>query len=109
MALKLEDIAGTAAGAAGHVPPPRRRLRAYSPPFALPGAVLVARRGMSSPSLTRPGATIPPSQAAARQATEDVAFGSALFFRPVPYKLALYRQRRPDVAIVGSSRAIQFV
>src|SRR5215470_17942880 len=109
MALKLEDIAGTAAGAPGSVARPRRRLLAYNLAFALTGAVLLALMGMSYSFLTRTGDTIPPSQAAARQATEDVAFGSALFFRPVPYKLALYRQRRPDVAIVGSSRAIQFV
>ena len=109
MALKLEDIAGTAASAPGIVARPRRRLLAYNLAFALTGAVLLALMGMSYLFLTRTGDTIPPSQAAARQASEDVPFGSALFFRPVPYKLALYRQRQPDVAIVGSSRAIQFV
>src|SRR5215475_14332890 len=84
MALKLEDIAGTAAGAPGTVARPRRRLLAYNLAFALTGAVLLALMGMSYSFLTRTGDTIPPSQAAARQATEDVAF-------------------------VGSSRAIQFV
>jgi hypothetical protein len=57
----------------------------------------------------RTGDTIAPSLAAARQEHEDVRFGSALFFRPMPYKLALYTLRKPDVAIVGSSRAIEFV
>jgi hypothetical protein len=77
--------------------------------FAFCSPHTLALMGMSYLFLTRTGDTIPPSQAAARQASEDVMFGSALFFRPVPYKLALYRQRKPDVAIVGSSRAIEFV
>lgn len=109
MALKLEDIGRPAARATPIAARPRRRLRAYNLAFALTGAVLLTLMGMSYLFLTRTGDTIPPSQAAARQESDDVLFGSALFFRPVPYKLALYRQRKPDVAIVGSSRAIEFV
>ena len=59
-------------------------------------ALLLALMGMSYLFLTRTGDTIPPSQAAARQESEDVLFGSALFFRPVPYKLALYKLRKPS-------------
>ncbi len=109
MVLKLEAAgqpAPTATRIAAH---PRRRLLAYNLAFLLVGAALLALMGMSYLFLSRTGDTIPPSQAAARQQSEDVLFGSALFFRPVPYKLALYRLRKPDVAIVGSSRAIEFV
>lgn len=88
---------------------PASRLRSYNLAFALTCAVLLALMGISYQFLTRTGDTIRPSLAAERQQTEDVLFGSALFFRPVPYKLALYRLRKPDVAIVGSSRAIEFV
>ncbi|MGH6926896.1 MAG: hypothetical protein ACREEV_01165, partial [Dongiaceae bacterium] len=88
---------------------PRRRLLAYNLAFALTTAILLALMGMSYRFLVRTGDTITPSHAAARQEQEDVLFGSALFFRPVPYKLALYKLRKPDVAIVGSSRAIEFV
>ncbi len=109
MALKLEEIRRPATTARRIVARPRRRLLAYNLAFLLTGAVLLALMGMSYSFLTRTGDTIPPSQAAARQESENVLFGSALFFRPVPYKLALYRQRKPDVAIVGSSRAIEFV
>lgn len=109
MALKLEEIRRHPIATTTVVARPRRRLLAYNLAFLLTGAMLLALMGMSYLFLTRTGDTIPPSQAAARQASEDVMFGSALFFRPVPYKLALYRQRKPDVAIVGSSRAIEFV
>lgn len=88
---------------------PATRLRSYNMAFALTCAALLALMGISYQFLTRTGDTIQPSLAAERQQTEDALFGSALFFRPVPYKLALYRLRKPDVAIVGSSRAIEFV
>lgn len=88
---------------------PASRLRSYNLAFALTCAALLTSMGISYQFLTRTGDTIRPSLAAERQQTEDVLFGSALFFRPVPYKLALYRLRKPDVAIVGSSRAIEFV
>lgn len=109
MALKLEETRRLATAATGIALRPRSRLLAYNVAFILTGALLLALMGMSYLFLTRTGDTIPPSQAAARQQSEDVLFGSALFFRPVPYKLALYRLRKPDVAIVGSSRAIEFV
>ena len=109
MALKLEEAPQPATMVTRAVGRTRHRLLAYNLAFALTAAVLLALMGMSYLFLTRTGDTIPPSQAAARQESEDVLFGSALYFRPVPYKLALYRQRKPDVAIVGSSRAIEFV
>lgn len=84
-------------------------LTPYNVSFALTCSLLLALMGISYLFLTRSGDTIRPSLAAERQQTEDVLFGSALFFRPIPYKLALYRLRKPDVAIVGSSRAIEFV
>jgi hypothetical protein len=108
MALKLEETELPLA-AARIVARPRRRLLAYNLAFALTAALLLALMGASYLFLTRTGDTIPPSQAAARQEREDVLFGSALYFRPVPYKLALYGLRKPDVAVVGSSRAIEFV
>jgi hypothetical protein len=109
MALRLEQAREHTAEAAGVGPRPRRWLLAYNLAFVLTSAVLVALMGMSYRFLVRTGDTIAPSQAALRQEQEDVLFGSALFFRPVPYKLALYKLRKPDVAVVGSSRAIEFV
>jgi hypothetical protein len=88
---------------------PGGRLRTYNAAFALTCIALLALMGLSYQFLLRTGDIVAPSEAAARQETEDVLFGSALFFRPVPYKLALYRLRKPDVAVVGSSRAIQFI
>ena len=109
MTLTLEQARKQAAAPSGVASRPRRRLLAYNLAFALTCAVLLALMGMSYLFLVRTGDTIAPSLAAARQEQEDIRFGSALFFRPVPYKLALYKLRRPDVAIVGSSRAIEFV
>src|SRR5215470_17614218 len=109
MVLKLEEIRQPAMTATRIIARPRRRLLAYNLAVLLTGAVLLALMGMSYLFLTRTGDTIMPSQAAARQQNEDLRFGSALYFRPVPYKLALYGLRKPDVAIVGSSRAIEFV
>jgi hypothetical protein len=109
MTSKLDDARGHTTPSIGTGARPRRRLLVYNLAFALTGAVLLALMGMSYLFLTRTGDTIAPSLAAARQETEDVRFGSALFFRPVPYKLALYKLRKPEVAIVGSSRAIEFI
>ncbi len=109
MTLRLERTRRHTAAVVSVGARPRRRLRGYNLAFALTGAALLALMGMSYSFLTRTGDTIAPSLAAARQQLEDVRFGSALFFRPVPYKLALYRLRKPEVAIVGSSRAIEFV
>src|SRR4030095_7704720 len=102
MALKLEEIRRHPIAAMGLIARPRRRLLAYNLAFLLTAAVRLALMGMSYSFLTRTGDTIPPSQAAARQESQNVLFGSALFFRPVPYKLALYRLRQPDAAIVGA-------
>jgi len=85
------------------------RLQTYNLVFSLTVAVSLALMGLAYTFLVRTGETISPAAAAQRQQTENVIFGSALFFRPVPYKIALYGLRRPDVAIVGSSRAIEFV
>src|SRR5262249_60784117 len=109
MALRLERIGRSSATVTRSVARPRRRLVAYNLAALVTSAALLALMGMSYLFLTRTGDTTMPSQAAARQQNEDLRFGSALFFRPVPYKLALYRLRKPDVAIVGSSRAIEFV
>jgi hypothetical protein len=108
MTLTLEQARKQAAPS-GVASRRRHRLLAYNVAFALTGATLLALMGMSYLFLVRTGDTIAPSLAAARQEQEDIRFGSALFFRPVPYKLALYKLRKPDVAIVGSSRAIEFV
>lgn len=109
MTLTLEQARKQSAAPTSVVSRACRRLLVYNLAFALTGAALLALMGMSYLFLVRTGDTIAPSLAAARQAQEDVRFGSALFFRPVPYKLALYKLRKPDVAIVGSSRAIEFV
>ncbi|HEY4162686.1 MAG TPA: hypothetical protein VGM59_06435 [Dongiaceae bacterium] len=52
---------------------------------------------------------ISPVEAAQIQVKRGGLYGSALVYRPYPYKLELYRLEQPDVAIVGSSRAMGFV
>jgi len=88
---------------------PARRLRTYNIAFSVVCALLLVLMGASYRFLVRTGETTSPSAAAERQQSEDVLFGSALFFRPLPYKIALYKLRKPEVVIVGSSRATQFV
>lgn len=109
MALKLESAPSPISATTPTRSRGILRLRGYNIAFLLTATLLLALMGMSYRFLTRTGDTIVPSLAAEQQEGEDVLFGSALFFRPVPYKLALYRLRKPDVAIVGSSRAIEFI
>src|SRR5215470_4093774 len=109
MALELRQAPDAAVGKTSGAARTRHRLLAYHVSFILACAALLALMGMSYQFLTRTGDTIQPSQAAALQQAEDLLFGSALYYRPVPYKLALYKLRKPDVAIVGSSRSMQFV
>src|SRR5262249_27318281 len=109
MALELRQAPDAAVGKASGAARTRYRLLAYHGSFILACAGLLALMGLSSQSLPRPGDTTQPSQAAALQQAEDPLFGSALYYRPVPYKLALYKLRKPGVAIVGSSRPMQFV
>lgn len=52
---------------------------------------------------------VSPVEAARMQFKSGGLYGSALVYRPYPYKLELYRLEKPDVAIVGSSRAMGFV
>jgi hypothetical protein len=46
-------------------------------------------------------------QVAARQAEDGGLYGTAIHDNVHAYKLALYRLRRPDVAVIGSSRVLQ--
>jgi len=50
-----------------------------------------------------------PVEAARIQHEQGGLYGSALYYRPYPYKLELYRLAKPDVAVVGSSRAMPFL
>jgi hypothetical protein len=50
-----------------------------------------------------------PIEAALLQQEQGGLYGSALFYRPYPYKLERYRLTRPDVAVLGSSRAMPFL
>jgi hypothetical protein len=52
---------------------------------------------------------VSPVEAARMQFKSGGLYGSALVYRPYPYKLELYRLEQPAVAIVGSSRAMGFV
>jgi hypothetical protein len=85
-----------------------RNLR-YALLFALPLAIAFAGLGTSYLALWRAGETIDPITAARQQQEQDVRYGSALFYRPRPYKIEGATLRRADVILLGSSRAMQFV
>jgi len=77
--------------------------------FALPVAVAAATLGTSFLVLHRAGEDIDPLQAAAMQQNADIAYGSALFYRPRPYKIERARLTKADTILLGSSRAMQFI
>ncbi len=86
-----------------------RSLRGYFLGFALPCMLTACLAGFSLAVLYSNGEQIGPKEAARIQLASGGLYGSALFYRPYPYKLELYRLSRPDVAIVGSSRALPFI
>ncbi|MBL8709258.1 MAG: hypothetical protein JNL25_08700 [Rhodospirillaceae bacterium] len=58
--------------------------------------------------LVRAGETVGPVSAAHRQAETGELYGPALVYRPFAFKLERYRQIKPDVLLVGSSRVMAF-
>jgi hypothetical protein len=86
-----------------------RSLRGYFVGFALPSLLTACLAGFSLAVLYSNGEEIGPREAARIQHASGGLYGSALFYRPYPYKLELYRLTQPDVAIVGSSRALPFL
>jgi hypothetical protein len=78
--------------------------------FALPCLIAALLAGFSFAVLTGTREQVGPI-AAARIIHEAGGglYGSALTYRPYPYKLALYTLAKPDVALVGSSRALAFL
>ena len=77
--------------------------------FLVPCIICALLVGFSFAVLTSNNEQVGPIQAARIQHEVGGLYGSALYYRPYPYKLELYRLNRPDVAIVGSSRAMPFL
>jgi len=72
-------------------------------------ALVGAFVGLSLAVLIQNRENVSPVEAARIQNEQGGLYSSALVYRPYPYKLELYRLQKPDVAIVGSSRAMAFV
>jgi hypothetical protein len=85
------------------------RYSRYALLFAVPLAVAAILLGLSYLVLARAGETIGPIAAAQLQQQENLRYSSALFYRPRPYKIERVRLARPDIVLLGSSRAMQFV
>lgn len=78
--------------------------------FILPCILALLLVGFSLAVLVSNRELIGPVEAAdVQRAAGAGLYGSSLVYRPYPYKLELYRLTKPDVAIVGSSRAMQFM
>jgi hypothetical protein len=84
---------------------PRRFLLA----FLVPCAIVALLAGFSLAVLYSNNEHVGPVEAARIQHESGGLYGSALVYRPYPYKLELYRLSAPDVAVVGSSRALPFL
>jgi hypothetical protein len=77
--------------------------------FVAPCVIGALLAGFSFAVLTSNNEQVGPVEAARIQHQQGGLYGSALRYRPYPYKLELYRLSQPDVAIVGSSRAMPFL
>jgi hypothetical protein len=78
--------------------------------FILPCVVALLLVGFSLAVLITNRELVGPVEAAnVQRAAGGGLYGSSLVYRPYPYKLELYRLTKPDIAIVGSSRAMQFM
>lgn len=90
-----------------HVAP--RAVRAFLLAFLTPCIVAFLIGGFSLAVLYSNLEYVGPREAAEIQHDRGGLYGSALFYRPLPYKLELYSLTNADVAIVGSSRAMPFI
>jgi len=86
-----------------------RSTRGFLLAFLVPCVVGALLAGFSLAVLTSNNEQVGPVEAARIQHEQGGLYGSALYYRPYPYKLELYRLNRPDVAVVGSSRAMPFL
>jgi hypothetical protein len=81
----------------------------YALLFALPLAIASSALGLSYLVLHRAGEDVGPLAAAELQQSANIAYSSALFYRPRPYKITRARLTKADIILLGSSRAMQFV
>lgn len=91
--------------AATRAPAARRFLIAFLVPCLI-GALLA---GFALAVLFSTHEQVGPVEAARVQHAQGGLYGSALYYRPYPYKLELYALSKPEVATVGSSRAMSFL
>jgi hypothetical protein len=85
------------------------RLRRFLLAFLAPCLIAALLAGFSVAVLYSNNEHIGPVEAARIQYESGGLYSSALVYRPYPYKLELYRMNEPDVAVVGSSRALPFL
>lgn len=85
-----------------------RRLWGYLAIYAAPILLMVLAGSALYTFLARTGETTGPISAAQRQAETGEKYGAALVYRPFAFKLERYRQVRPEILLVGSSRVMPF-
>jgi hypothetical protein len=95
---------GTTESGTRHSPGVARFLTA----MAIPCLVVAALLGLAYYILIANREDVTPAEAAALQAKSGGIYGSALFYRPGLYKLALYAENPADIVVIGSSRSMEF-
>lgn len=86
-----------------------RNFGGYVIGFILPVIFTLAPLTLSYVFLVNSGETLSGPAAATIQLKNDVNFSQALFYRPEAYKIAMTKEIRPRVLILGSSRVMQFI
>lgn len=76
--------------------------------FLLPVLIVLPVGIVSALFLARCGELDSVEKVVANQQISKGLYGSAIHPNAYPYKLALYRARKPDVVAIGSSRVLQF-
>lgn len=74
----------------------------------LPALIILALFSASWLVLSRAGEFLPAAVLAQKQIEKGGIYNSALYQRTFRYKLALYKDTKPDVIVLGSSRVLQF-
>lgn len=86
----------------------RTKYRRYLGLFILPVLLLVPAGALNWLFLDNAGELTDIADVARIQQQEGGLYGTALHPNSYPYKLELLRARRPDVAMIGSSRVLEF-
>jgi len=80
----------------------------YLAVLAIPCLIVAAYLGLAYFILDANREDVGPVEAAEIQSQSGGLYGSALFYRPGLYKLALYERSAADIVVLGSSRSMEF-